>query len=96
MAAGLYLAFQGRGIRVPHDISLAGFDHTAARQFGAPKLTSVKQPFAQLAKTALASLNAAIEGQRPPSSTITPEIYWGETTAPRKDPIDQTEIFANN
>lgn len=83
MAVGLHIAFQERGIRVPEDISLAGFDRTAALQFGSPLLTSVKQPFEQLAKSAITSLDALIAGERPASVTITPEIFWGETTRAR-------------
>jgi len=92
MAVGLHMAFAERGIAIPGDISMAGFDRTAADQFGLPKLTSVGQPFGELGLKAFDSLNAIIGGERPESLSIAPEIYWGETTQPRT--LDMESVAA--
>lgn len=80
MALGLFMALTERGVQVPRDLCLAGFDRTAAIQFGNPKLTSVKQPFAQLAEQAMDALADLLDGATPTDRTIEPDIYWGETT----------------
>ena len=84
MALGLHTGLMERGVRVPEDICLAGFDGTAHLEVAGPNLTTVRQPFTQLAETAVQSLSALIERRNPPiSQLVTPEIYWGDTTRPR-------------
>jgi len=80
MALGLHIAFKERGIAVPEDISLAGFDNSAASQFGNPDLTSVVYPFDQIALSAVEALKSFHEGATPTGIAITPEFHWGTTT----------------
>lgn len=89
MAIGLYRGLAERGIRVPEDMCLAGFDGTANLEVAGPDLTTVCQPFEELAETAIQSLGALIEREEPPRQQfITPEIYWGTTTHARPPQSD--------
>ena len=45
MAAGLMRALHERGVRVPDDVSVVGFDDAALTEFLWPPLTTVRQDF---------------------------------------------------
>jgi LacI family transcriptional regulator len=47
-AIGCLEAFAEYGVRVPDDVSVAGFDDTYAAQAASPMLTSVRQPLADM------------------------------------------------
>lgn len=85
MALGVHKRLVELGVQVPADISLAGFDHTSEIEFDGPKLTSIAQPFDQLAVTAIETLNALVQKEQPPlEQLVAPKIFWGETTHPRE------------
>jgi len=44
MAAGARLALHRKGLRVPEDVSLVGFDDLPSSAFTSPPLTTVHQP----------------------------------------------------
>lgn len=56
MAAGIFRAFEERGIKVPDDVSVIGFDNTHLCQWLHPKLTTVAQPIFEMGKTAASLL----------------------------------------
>lgn len=57
MALGAYEACRLRGLRIPGDISIAGFDDLPESRWASPPLTTVRQPLAEMgalaARTAL-------------------------------------------
>jgi hypothetical protein len=59
MAAGVLAVAHDRGLAVPADLSVAGFDDTTLARTVWPPLTTIHQPMAELARTATAIL---IEG----------------------------------
>ena len=66
MAAGALRAAAARGLTVPRDLAVAGFDDSFIAGLTTPPLTSVRQPTAQLARRAAAMLIAAAgPGERP-------------------------------
>lgn len=52
MALGVLQAAAARGLRVPHDLSVAGFDDTPSAVFSTPPLTTIRQPVAEMAAAA--------------------------------------------
>lgn len=52
VALGLMLSALGRGLRVPEDIAIAGFDDIPMADLVRPGLTTVRQPVRELATTA--------------------------------------------
>lgn len=56
MAAGIFRAFEEKGIKVPDDISVIGFDNTHLCQWLSPKLTTVAQPIFEMGKAAASLL----------------------------------------
>ncbi|MFK0280955.1 LacI family DNA-binding transcriptional regulator [Streptomyces sp. NPDC090499] len=65
MALGVYAALAERGLRVPDDVSVVGFDDLPEARWGAPALTTVRQPLAEMAATALRLLVRMMHGDRP-------------------------------
>lgn len=56
IAEGVYEACREAGIRIPHDLSVVGFDDTPAAAHLDPPLTSVRQPLARMGSLAAAAL----------------------------------------
>jgi LacI family transcriptional regulator len=66
MAVGALSYFQEAGIRVPHDLSVIGYDDTPSAEFSAPRLTSVHMPWLEMTQNGLnALLNRCYELKRP-------------------------------
>lgn len=64
MAAGAVQAATAFGMRVPDDISIVGFDDTIEAQVAVPALTTVRQPLAELGRTAVSLLLRQLENRR--------------------------------
>lgn len=63
-AIGLLNVARRRGLRVPEDISVVGFDDTFQATIVTPQLTTVRQPLAELGRLGVSLLMRLIEGQR--------------------------------
>ena len=61
MAFGVIQAAMRRGLSVPGDLSVAGFDDAPGAQFSVPQLTTVRQPVAEMAEAAARMLIARAE-----------------------------------
>ena len=60
MAIGCLFALTEAGVRVPHDIALAGFDDIPLARFVSPPLTTVRVDIAAMGRRALESLVVSI------------------------------------
>jgi len=56
VAMGVYRGLQARGVRVPHDVSVVGFDNTYFTRFLNPPLTTVDVPRVELSRLAVAAI----------------------------------------
>ena len=63
MALGLLHAARSRGLRVPEDLAVVGFDDIPEAAYFAPPLTTVRQDFSELGRRGVARLVALIEGR---------------------------------
>ena len=64
MALGVYEAARRRGLRVPDDLSVVGFDDLPEARWSSPPLTTVRQPFVEMGAVALRILTDLIAGRR--------------------------------
>jgi LacI family transcriptional regulator, galactose operon repressor len=64
LAVGAMRAAFERGLRIPQDISVVGFDDTGLARSVFPRLTTVRQPLEELGRTAVSLLTRLVEGQR--------------------------------
>lgn len=62
MALGAIRAARSRGLRVPEDVSVVGFDDSVLVGFTDPPLTTVRQPVQAMGRAAVAALMAEIHG----------------------------------
>lgn len=73
--------FAERGIRVPHDVSLLGFDDDPASSIVHPGLSTFARPVAEIARHAVAMLTQT--AQSPRAMSLAPRlIVRGSTAAP--------------
>jgi LacI family transcriptional regulator len=52
-ALGVYQEAAARGLRIPEDLSVVGFDDIAFAELASPPLTTVRQPLARMAAEAV-------------------------------------------
>ena len=53
-----------RGVRVPEDVSVVGFDDSEPAKIVSPALTTVRQPLAEMGRMAVSLLLRLLENQR--------------------------------
>ena len=87
MALGAVRAARQRGLRVPEDISVVGYDDSPLIAFTDPPLTTVRQPVRAMSQSAVSALLSQVTGQPAPRSEMLflPElVVRGSTSiAPR-------------
>ncbi len=81
MAYGTRLALFRRGIRVPEDLSLVGFDDEPAAAFMIPPLTTVRQPGLELGAQAAAMVLAKLRGETISLPALEAELVLRESTS---------------
>ncbi len=70
MAAAVIMTANRLGLRVPEDLSVAGFDDTPIAQTMWPELTTIAQPFEDIAIAAVESFRSARNSNRSVSETL--------------------------
>lgn len=70
MAAGVVTAATRRGLKVPEDVSIGGFDDSAVVRFLWPPLTTVRQPIRKMAAAAVDYLVAQASGRELPERAV--------------------------
>ncbi len=86
MALGAIRAVTERGLRVPTDLSILGFDDIPAASNSAPPLSTIKQPAHAMVQMAIEALIRRMDGQQePPGTTIMPTtLVERQSCAPPK------------
>ncbi|WP_051939126.1 LacI family DNA-binding transcriptional regulator [Phaeacidiphilus oryzae] len=62
VAVGVLEAARERGLRVPEDLSVTGFDDIDVSRAASPRLTTVRQPLLEMGRTAVTMLMRQLDG----------------------------------
>ena len=62
LAIGLIKAATKKGIRIPEDLCVVGFDDITVAKYIQPSLTTIRQPIEEMAKKAIEMIVKQIEG----------------------------------
>ncbi|HEY4269468.1 MAG TPA: LacI family DNA-binding transcriptional regulator [Galbitalea sp.] len=83
MALGVLAALADRGVRVPEEMSVVGFDDIPEAQYFRPSLTTIRRDFERQGRVALERLLAEITGDASGvSELIEPELIVRGSTGP--------------
>ena len=84
MAIGVIREARASGLRVPEDLSVVGFDGIDAADWVEPPLTTVEQPIAAIASTAVGLLQRVVADPTAfhPRVLLQPKLRLGCSTAP--------------
>ncbi len=85
-ALGVYEAARRRGLLIPEDLSVVGFDDLPVARWLSPPLTTVRQPLIEMGRVAAEMLGHLIEGSRLRSQRMelsTDLLVRESTAAPR-------------
>ncbi len=65
-------AFQARGLQVPGDVAVTGFNDSAESRLASPPLTTAAMPFHEQGARALRTLVSSMSGEKVPESVLLP------------------------
>lgn len=84
MAFGVMKAVQKRGLTIPHDVSLVGYDDIAAAQMATPPLSSVRLPMSEIGAKVGQYIVDLLEGTSPEPRQVTfsLEVVMRESVGP--------------
>jgi DNA-binding LacI/PurR family transcriptional regulator len=84
LALGAIRAARRRGLSVPGDVSVVGYDDSAFMSSVEPPLTTVRQPIEAMGRAAVASLLAQMRGEDIPTDELLfePELVVRKSTRP--------------
>jgi len=82
LAGGVYLAARERGLRIPEDVSVVGFDDLDFAHVLSPPLTTVIADAERLGAMAFETLAAGMAGEEPTGRVLPVELVVRESTAP--------------
>ncbi|GAA4892897.1 LacI family DNA-binding transcriptional regulator [Streptomyces coeruleoprunus] len=85
MALGAIEALRRRGLRVPEDMSVVGFDDLPEVRWSAPPLTTVRQPLAEMGKAAVRAILRLTREEEldAPRVELSTELVIRASTSPR-------------
>ncbi len=86
LAAGVIVAAREMGLRVPQDVSVAGFDGIDMPWLAPDVLTSVRQPLAEKGRAAAREAVRLLAGEPAEAIELPVELVVGTTTAPPPPP----------
>jgi DNA-binding LacI/PurR family transcriptional regulator len=86
-AAGALHCASDRGVRIPHDLSIVGFDDIPLAEFAQPALTTVNIPRDTIGRLAFQALQELLRNpaQRGKEYTVTPRLVIRESTGKPKE-----------
>jgi LacI family transcriptional regulator len=96
MALRLYALLRERGLRIPHDISVAGFDdYRVITEHMHPALTTVELPYAAMGARAAEKLLRLIRGEEEPAErrreTVSGPVVWRDSVLSNERVVTKLE-----
>jgi LacI family transcriptional regulator len=88
MAVGVLRELRERGLRVPEDISVTGFDNVTLAQYCFPALTTVHIPRDQIGQTICDCLMARTDNISDREFVVDPELVLRDSTGPARGEAD--------
>jgi LacI family transcriptional regulator len=87
MALGVYEAVRQRGLRVPDDVSVVGFDDLPEARWSSPPLTTVRQPLSEMGVMAARTVLRLARGEdvESPRIELATDLVVRDSTAPPAD-----------
>lgn len=88
LAIGAMRALRARGINVPEDVSVVGYDNIALSEYVFPSLTTIDQSKQEMGRLAAEMLLAHLESQTPLPASATllpPRLVVRSTSCPRRE-----------
>ncbi|HLR86156.1 MAG TPA: LacI family DNA-binding transcriptional regulator, partial [Nocardioidaceae bacterium] len=84
IAMGVFEAARKRGVRIPDELSVVGFDDTVLAHSSTPRLTTVRQPLTQMGAMAMRMIDALYAGEEPESRQVelATQLVVRDSTAP--------------
>ncbi|WP_432563245.1 LacI family DNA-binding transcriptional regulator [Kineococcus sp. SYSU DK003] len=82
MAVGVLHALSSKGLRVPDDVSVVGFDDVPEAAFYAPPLTTVHQDFAEIGRRCVRVLLGRLRDRVVEPGPVAPALVVRSSTAP--------------
>jgi DNA-binding LacI/PurR family transcriptional regulator len=81
LAIGVLMALADRGIRVPEDVAVVGYDGLAEGAFVRPRLTTIEHPMRELAEQGIAAVMELMKAPdaSPRRVTLTPQLIVRES-----------------
>lgn len=80
-AVGVLSACHKRGLSIPGDLSVSGFDDIDIAAYTIPPLTTIHQPRLELGRRAMRMILDLLAGQTPENQLISAELVLRQTTA---------------
>lgn len=87
IAIGAMRALQERGVRIPDDVAIGGFDDIPVASFANPPLTTVQQDTKTAANLLVETLIALIHGEPVESRTIAAPLVIRESSGRRREAL---------
>jgi len=89
LAIGALHGAHEHGLRVPDQLSIAGFDDIPVAAFTVPSLTTVRMPVREMVERAVRMVLDGPElGAKEPPPVLQPSLVVRESTGPASEPID--------
>jgi DNA-binding LacI/PurR family transcriptional regulator len=87
MAIGVLIEAAEQGVAVPDNLSVVGFDGIDATSWTTPALTTIEQPIADIARTAIGAVKSLVDEpeRRLPDFVFRPRLRVRESTTPPAD-----------
>ncbi|MCF6744870.1 LacI family transcriptional regulator [Blastococcus sp. KM273128] len=84
MALGVYEGIRRRGMRVPEDVSVVGFDDLPEARWSSPPLTTVHQPLAEMGALAARTVLRMVDGEaiESPRLELATRLVVRDSTSP--------------